>query len=311
MISIILTCFVFSCRPSEESDLGTPNILDYDCPVDEARMFDVQLDEVRLNVACRGAGSTTIVFLHGFPEFWYEWDKVMNELAGEYRLIAPDQRGYNLSEKPEEIESYQFEHLIGDIGQLIPKVSSEPVILVAHDWGGPVGWAVASRYPQYVRGFLGANAPHPNRFAELLRTSEEQQEASSYVDWFVTEECASQMEANDFSVLVSFFNGVLTSDDIPVYKAAWGQKGALDGGLNWYRANNFSQLDNEVYSVSIPTMVLWGLDDQALTVPNSEGLEAYVDDLQIFTYENVDHWISHHIPEIIANKLRELDQQTR
>ena len=107
------------------------------CPADTVEFRTIDVGEVSLNVACRGSGPT-LVLLHGFPEFWYGWNGVMDQLASKYRLIVPDQRGYNLSDKPENLEGYEISHLVTDIVGLIDAVSAEPVIVVAHDWGGAV-----------------------------------------------------------------------------------------------------------------------------------------------------------------------------
>lgn len=123
------------------------------CPSDSIEERRIGLENITLNVGCRGSGPT-VVFLHGFPEFHFAWNKVMDELASEFRLVAPDQRGYNLSDKPEEIEAYRIDHLSSDIFELLPIISPEPVILVAHDWGGPVGWMVAHNEDAHVRAFL-------------------------------------------------------------------------------------------------------------------------------------------------------------
>ena len=280
-----------------------------DCPAGEREQRLVDVGEVTLNVACRGAGPT-VVFLHGFPEFHFAWDKVMDELVDEYRLIAPDQRGYNLSDKPEDVEAYQLPLLVDDILALLPMVSPEPVILVAHDWGGPVGWLLAHHPEAHVRGFIAANGPHPVRFAELLATDPAQQQASSYVGLFRSDG-AEDFLTLDF--LAGLFEGVLTPEELTVFEAAWSQPGAITGGLGWYRANLLTPETVEVlmadYSptVVVPTTVLWGLDDAALLPPNAEGLEAWVPDLHVETIEGVDHWIEHRIPDEVARAIRELD----
>ena len=287
----------------------TPGSWHEGCPVDtrEQRLIDV--GEVTLNVACRGAGPT-VVFLHGFPEFHYGWDKVMDELAGEYRLVAPDQRGYNLSDKPEGLEAYELPRLVDDILALLPLISPEPVILIAHDWGGPVGWLVAHHPTAHIRGFIAANGPHPVRFAELLASDPAQQEASSYIDLFRSESAEAFMTV-DF--LSGMFEGVLSPEDLAIYQAAWSQPGAITGGLNWYRANPLTPEKVEAVmsdfspTVSVPTTVLWGLADEALLPQNAEGLEVFVPDLHVETFEGVDHWIEHRIPEEVARAVRELD----
>ncbi len=288
----------------EDTDDG---VWDAPCPVDEREQRLIDVGDVTLNVACRGSGPT-IVFLHGFPEWHYSWDAVMDELATEYRLIAPDQRGYNLSDKPEEVDAYALPHLVADITALLPLVSREPVILVAHDWGGPVGWLVAHDPDAHVRAFMSTNGPHPARFAELIATDAEQQAASAYMDLFRSESAEDLLTP---AVLATWFD-FLSADDLALYTEAWSQPGAITGGLNWYRANDLSveasdALMDGLSPVGVPVTVLWGEDDDAVLVQNSEGIEPFATDLIVQTIPGVDHWIEHRVPDEIAAAVRALD----
>jgi len=290
---------------SPENEKNVEERLFSNCPIETAEEQLIDVGEVSLNVSCRGQGDT-VVFLHGFPEFSYGWDKVMDELASEYRLIAPDQRGYNLSDKPSDISAYEIEYLVADAAALIQEISTEPVVLVAHDWGGPVGWLVAHQYPELLKGFLGANAPHPTIFAQLLESDTEQQEASEYMDWFRQDGVEDILAGNDYAGMISMFEGALSEEDIPRYKEAWAQEDAITGGLNWYRANIIDEQWVEPVTVEVPTIVMWGLSDTALLPQNIDGLEEYVPQLNIQTYPDVDHWINHRIPEEIASSVRTL-----
>lgn len=315
---LVLACAVLSACSAAE-DPGSLDTSEDDegnwhssCPVDELEQRLVRVGELQLNVGCRGSGPT-VVFLHGFPEYHYAWDKVMDELAGEYRLVAPDQRGFNLSDKPAEVEAYLLPKLAEDILNLLPVMSPEPVILVAHDWGGPVGWTVAHHPEAHLRGIIATNGPHPARFVELIENDPAQQAASSYMDLF-------RMEGSEafFTVeaLSADFEDFLSDEDLVNYQEAWSQPGAITGGLNWYRANDLS-VDSikEVLAplsptVVVPAVVMWGLDDDAVLASNAEGLEPWVPDLRVETYSGVDHWIEHRIPEEIARVIRELDAET-
>jgi len=285
-----------------------PNVWHDDCPIQEREQRMINVGEVTLNVACRGAGPT-VVFLHGFPEFHYGWNKVMDELANDFRLVAPDQRGYNLSDKPEELDAYALPRLTQDILTLLPLVSKEPVILVAHDWGGPVGWLVAHNPDAFIRAFISTNGPHPIRFAEYYAEDEGQQQASSYMNAF-KQPWAEALFTEDALLDQFGFADVLSEEEIEIYKEAWFQPGAITGGLNWYRANDLttmtreSLMDGLLEKVQVPTSVLWGLADTALLEGNIEGLDAFVVDLEITTFEGVDHWIAHRIPEEVADGIR-------
>ena len=289
-----------------------PNAWHEPCLVDEREQRFIKVGDIRLNIACRGSGPT-VVFLHGFPEFHYSWNKVMDELAGEFRLVAPDQRGYNISDKPEAVADYALPHLVQDILALLPLVSPDPVILVAHDWGGPVGWAVAHHEEAHLRGFVSTNGPHPLRFAHLIANDPAQQAASAYMGFF---RMASAEAYFTEERLVEDFGGFLSPEDLEIYKPAWAQPGAITGGLNWYRANNLEVDTIEAAmaglspTVVVPAVVMWGLDDEFVLPANAEGLEAWVPDLEIETFEGVDHWIEHRIPEEIARVIRELHTRT-
>ena len=301
----------------EETDSETlpvdSNAWHEDCPVDEREQRMIDVGEVSLNVACRGSGPT-VVFLHGFPEFHYSWDAVMDELATEFRLIAPDQRGYNISDKPEDIDSYTIPKLTQDIVNLLPLVSKDPVILVAHDWGGPIGWMVAHTQDAHIRAFLAANGPHPLRFSFLIQTDDAQRDASSYMSFFRSPGAETVLTADYWAESFSEF---LSDQDLEIYRDAWSQPGAMTGGLNWYRANSLDYTATQALmadllpKVEVPTSVMWGLDDTAVLPSNAEGLDIYVEDLQVETFPGVDHWIEHRIPGEMARVIRGLDARAQ
>ena len=296
---------------SASSDSDAPYTWTEACPVEVAEQRMVDVGEVSLNVACRGDGPV-VVFLHGFPEWHHAWNPVMDELATEYRLIAPDQRGYNLSDKPSDLQDYALPKLVADIQALLPIVSDEPVLLVAHDWGGPVGWLVAHDNTSHVRGFMSTNGPHPQRFAELILNDPAQAEASAYMDFFRSEAANDVLTPQVLSTWFPF----LSDEDLVLYQAAWGQPDAIKSGLHWHRANDLTidaaqALLKGTGPVEVPTTVLWGEDDDAVLVQNSTELEAFATDLQVQTFEGVDHWIEHRIPGEVADAVRDLDARAR
>lgn len=305
-IGFIISCTASKIQDGDQNEDGIINGTERwttDCPVDTPEFRLVDVGDVTLNVACQGSGPT-VVLLHGFPEFWYSWQKTMNEMAGSYRLIVPDQRGYNLSDKPSNISDYNSSTLVQDISRLIHTVSEEPVVVVGHDWGGPIAWGVAHENPDTVRMMISANGPHPDIMLNLLATDEEQQEASSYVDFFVAEGSEETLIANDCAVLDSFFTGVLEEEELDIYHEAWLREDAIKSGLHWYRANfiEYGAMISDI-TIDVPTLVLWGLDDTALLPQQLIGLEEYAPDIQIIEYEGVSHWIEHEIPEKIAQEI--------
>jgi pimeloyl-ACP methyl ester carboxylesterase len=274
------------------------------CSADAPSFGTVALTELSLHYACQGEaveGEPTILMLHGFPEFWMGWADVMALLAPQHRVIAPDQRGYNTSDKPEALEDYELDHLVGDISELIDAIGG-PVVLVGHDWGGAVAWAVAAEHPDQLERLVIANAPHMNVFADLLANDPAQQEAFGYLSLFMLDGTDELLVANDFGLLADMFEGVLSEEELAAYREAWGQDRAIEGGLNWYRANFEDGLpkgEAQLF-VEVPTLVLWGMDDTALLPSNLEGLEAWVNDLSVQEVPGATHWIAHEVPETVA-----------
>ncbi|MBI3493434.1 MAG: alpha/beta hydrolase [Acidobacteria bacterium] len=202
---------------------------------------------VRLHYARAGRGPL-IVFLHGFPEFWYEWKNQIPEFSRDHTVVAPDMRGYNLSSKPAELSAYQIPVLVEDVRALADEIlktaGGSRFTLVAHDWGGVVAWVFAAQHPEMLDKLVIINAPHPTVFARELRENPAQQQASLYMLMFRSPEAEATLSGNDYARLTSMVlgaglkDGSVTEVDKAVYLAAWSQPGALTGGLNYYRASN-------------------------------------------------------------------------
>ena len=278
-----------------------------DCEAQTRTFRLVTLGDVTLHTGCQGAGET-LVFLHGFPEFWYAWDPVMRLLADDYRTVAPDQRGFNLSSKPAPEEAYAVPELVDDVVALIDAVSDRPVVLLGHDWGGAVAWAVASRHPEKLRALVIANGPHPNTFVREYDQNPAQREASAYFNFLIAAGSEDSLGAADFAILAGFFDSVLSPEELALYKEAWGQPDALRSMVNWYRANldddGRPSFDGE-FHVDVPTLVFWGLADTALLPGNLDGLDQYVPDLEIERLEGATHWLTHEQPEVMATRIRQ------
>ena len=138
----------------------------------------VETNGIKLHTIIVGSGEP-LVLLHGFPEFWYCWSKVIPLLKDDFKLIIPDMRGYNLSDKPEDVENYKVEILIEDIKGLGETLRLGKFCLAGHDWGGAVSWIFAEKYPKLLKKLIILNAPHNKIFSQILRTDKEQQKASS------------------------------------------------------------------------------------------------------------------------------------
>jgi epoxide hydrolase 4 len=160
---------------------------------------------VRLHYAKSGNGPL-IVFLHGFPEFWYAWKAQLAEFGRDHLAVAPDMRGYNLSSKPDGVEQYRMPLLVADVKALAEKLGASPArkfVLVGHDWGGVVAWAFAAAHPELLEKLVIVNAPHPGVFGRLLREDAAQQKASAYMLMFRSPEGEKTLTANNHEMLVN------------------------------------------------------------------------------------------------------------
>ncbi|MGH9661170.1 MAG: alpha/beta fold hydrolase, partial [Bryobacteraceae bacterium] len=199
------------------------------------------INGVKLHYATAGKGHV-ILFVHGFPEFWYEWKNQLAEFSRDHRAVAFDMRGYNLSDKPAQLEQYQMRHLIGDIRGLAQHLKAKKFTLVGHDWGGAVAWGFAIAQPEMLERLVIINAPHPGVFQRELANNPAQQKASGYMLLFRSPQAEATLSANNYERLVNIVlgeglkKGFFTEDDRKAYLAAWSQPGALTGGLNYYRA---------------------------------------------------------------------------
>ena len=277
---------------------------------------------VRLHYATAGKGKL-IMFVHGFPEFWYEWKNQLAEFGQDYQAVAPDMRGYNLSSKPAGVDQYQVKYLVEDLRALAEKLGHKKFTLVAHDWGGAIAWAFAIAHPDYLDKLVIINAPHPGVFQRELRDNPAQQKASSYMLMFRSEQAEQILSANNYGTLVQIVlgeglkNGVFTEEDKKAYIEAWSQPGALTGGLNYYRAarvgppaegdTNAANFAAGMPSleVKVPTLVIWGEKDTALLTGNLDGLDKYVPNLTIKRIPDGTHWVIHEKPALVNGYMRE------
>src|SRR5258708_2338270 len=169
----------------------------------EAPMLQDQYAEVngvRLHYVKAGKGPL-IVFLHGFPEFWYEWKHQLEDFGKDHLAVAPDMRGYNLSAKPSEVDQYQMKYLVEDVRALANHLGHKKFVLVGHDWGGAVAWSFAISHPEYLEKLVIVNAPHPGVFMRELRDNPAQQKASQYMLMFRGEKAEERLSANDYALL--------------------------------------------------------------------------------------------------------------
>jgi pimeloyl-ACP methyl ester carboxylesterase len=262
----------------------------------------IETNGLNLHVVQAGPKSgVPVVFLHGFPEFWYGWRKQIPALveAG-CRVIVPDQRGYNLSEKPLGVKNYSVDILVEDIIGLIDALGYEKVNLVGHDWGAVVAWALAIKHPERLHKLSILNAPHPAVMQKFLSRDLEQMRRSWYAMFFQLPWLPEKiLSANNWRVTVDTLRGSdkfksFTNEDIEKYKQAWSQPGAITSMLNWYRAAVRSRgLSSNDMRVKVPTLMMWGIKDAALSHRMARPSMDYVDEGNLIIFPEATHWVQH------------------
>ena len=274
-----------------------------------------------LNFHCARAGrGKLMLFLHGFPEFWRAWHRPLEHFGARgWLAVAPDLRGYNLSDKPEGVEAYRAKHLIADIGALATAHTADKFVLVAHDWGGAAAWGFAMAHPERLSHLVIINSPHPYVFWRELVRNPAQREASQYMLLFRDPSAEQVLTEDGFARLLASFAqfgaDVMTDADRSAYVEAWSQPGALTGSLNYYRASPTYPptdgdpgpakvtLDPARFVVRVPTLVLWGERDRALLTGCLDGLEQFVPSLRIARVPEASHWIHHEQPGRVISEI--------
>ena len=281
----------------------------------------VEKNGVQLHVVTAGPeDGDLVVLLHGFPEFWYSWHHQIPTLAeAGYRVVAPDMRGYNCSEKPSGVDAYHIDELVGDVAGLIRAFDRESAAVVGHDWGGLVAWQTAIDRPGVVDRLAVLNAPHPSAYGRALRSNPRQLAKSWYVFYFqlpVLPELG--LGWNDFAMLDRILGDgtvrpdAVTERDIERYKRALARPGARTAALNYYRslARRNAKLTLTRGGVGdlpvrVPTLLVWGEQDEALDISLTEGLERWVPDIRVERLPDASHWVQFDAPERVSELLVE------
>ena len=270
----------------------------------------VALPEVSLHVAEAGPGTgPPTLLLHGFPEFWYGWRHQIGPLAGAgLRVVVPDQRGYGLSDKPQEIGAYHLDRLASDVLALIDACGLPTVRLVGHDWGGLVAWWVASHHPDRITRLAILNAPHPGIVGAYMRHHPGQWLRSAYVGLFQIPRLPERLLTADrcralrHALTSTSRPGAFAAADLDRYVEAWLRPGAMTAMLNWYRA--LVRLPRaEPPRVRVPTLVLWGERDTALQSGLAEASLAFCDEGRLKAYPRASHWLAHEEPASVNAEL--------
>src|SRR6516165_2171560 len=298
-----------------------------------------EVNGVRLHYASVGQGPL-VLFLHGYPSFWYQWKDQMLEMGRDHLAVGLDMRGYNLSSRPDGLEPYKMPHLVEDVRQFVEKVAgpNKKFILVAHDWGANVSWVFAMAHPEMLDKLIIVNGAHPFISERELRENPAQRYASNYffvfnkylapgeqpVDERDTKESATRRAHAGF-VDAEVRSGRYTEQDRQAWIDAWSQPGSTTAGLNYYRANHRNPPFNDRHPASTipsswsakevtqgaktttirtPTLVIWGMKDTAILSGHLSGLDTWVPNLSVKLYPDDDHWV-------MLEKYREVAEDIR
>jgi pimeloyl-ACP methyl ester carboxylesterase len=265
---------------------------------------------VKIHYASLGQGPL-VVMIHGFPDFWYTWRHQMDGLSKNFQVVAIDQRGYNLSDKPKGVESYDVGLLVGDVAAVIKHLKRDRATIVGHDWGGVVAWQIALRMPQLVENLVILNLPHPSGMMRELRSNPEQIKNSEYARNF------QQKPPTDPTV---FFGKPMTPESLsswvrdPEARRRYIEafKGSdFEAMLNYYKRNYPRVFGDtmppppELPKVKMPVLMFHGLNDQALHSDGLSGTWKWLEkDLTLVTVPGAGHFVQQDAADLVTSTMQ-------
>lgn len=279
----------------------------------------VETNHVRLHCVMQGEGDL-VVLLHGFPEFWYSWRYQIPVLARHFKVVVPDLRGYNDSDKPE--HGYDLNTLSADIRGLIESLGYARAHVVGHDWGGVIAWHLAQRFPHYLNRLAILNAPHPQRLMQELVSNLDQIRRSWYVfafqvpglpEWLIQQNLKNFVQ--EFFRGQAVRKGAFTAEDAQMYEAALSKPGVLAAAMNYQRQlfslqNLLRQWRRSPEPITVPTLVLWGEEDSLLSSKLTEGLDQFIAaPFKLKFVPHCGHWIQQEAPQTVNRELLSFLQQ--
>ncbi|MFD2823175.1 alpha/beta fold hydrolase [Lacinutrix iliipiscaria] len=237
-----------------------------------------------------------ILFVHGFPDFWYSWKDQMEFFSKDYYVASIDLRGYNLSDKPKGVDNYTFDILINDLLAVIRDIGNKSIYLVAHDWGAAISWRLAARNPRLIKKLVILSVPHPKAGDKKVEVPFNEKE-TSYVDTFISEEFKQNLNENWFS------NKVTNDYDKQLYNTAF-EKSDKNAMINYYKANvqnsenynkeYFLRRNDNLQNIKMPVLIIHGKKDQFLITKDHNNTWEHVDnDLTINVLSNAGHFVHH------------------
>jgi pimeloyl-ACP methyl ester carboxylesterase len=262
----------------------------------------IEVNGIRLHVVSAGERTgKLLIFLHGFPEFWFGWRKQIEYFANKgYWVLAPDQRGYNLSDKPRPVYEYRVSELARDIAGIINWSGRENATVVGHDWGGAVAWILALTFPKMVEKLIILNVPHPRVMKHNLTRNLKQLFKSWYIFFFqapLLPEVFLSMRGSERlrdSLRNTSRPGTFSDEDLAEYQKAWNQPGAIRTMLNWYRASLQTKPKRvRAPLVTMPTLIIWGEQDAFLSKEMAAQSLEYCVNGKLERFPNATHWVQH------------------
>lgn len=268
----------------------------------------IETNGIRLHVVQAGpADGKPVIMLHGFPEFWYGWRNQIDPLVNAgFRLIIPDQRGYNLSEKPKQVAAYTLDAVSDDLIGLIDHLGLEKSVVVGHDWGGAAAWWAASKYPDRIERLAVLNVPHHAALRAAIREDPKQRRRLLYMLFFqlpvLPELLIKPGRGYLLAKLLSASSSAITPEDIEQYRQAWSQPGAITAMLNWYRAARRARPPDSA-PITMPTLIIWGKHDVAFRSYLAEKSLELCENGHLKLIDEVGHWVQHEAAETVNTHL--------
>lgn len=257
-------------------------------------------DGVKIHYVTMGEGPL-IVMIHGFPDYWYTWRAQMPELAKKYQVVAIDQRGFNLSDKPEGVDNYKVEKLVADVAAVIKHLGKEKAVIVGHDWGGFVSWSFAMQHAEMTDRLIILNLPHPKGLMRELANNPQQQKNSAYARSFQREDAAQKTPVGPLTLWVK------DKEARKKYLEAM-KRSSMEGMLNYYKANYprepYTEVDQKFPKIQCPVLVFHGLKDSALLPGALNGTWEQIDNvLTLITVPDAGHFIQQDRPDLVTQNI--------
>ncbi len=257
---------------------------------------------VRIHYALTGSGPL-VVFIHGFPDYWYSWHHQMKGLSSDFTVAALDTRGYNLSDQPVGVEQYDMANLIGDVVAVIKAEQRERAIIVGHDWGGAIAWAFAARHPEMTDQLIIVNLPHiAGLVRELMKENSAQHKSSAYARMFQRDDSHKALSAQMLAGIVGLSSPELKEKYVEAF-----ERSSFESMMNYYRRN----YPREPYQVpefpkiQAPVLQFHGLDDTALLAPAlNQTWEQLSSDWTLVTLPGVGHWAHHQAADKVTDTMK-------